>query len=524
MTENRTHTLDDEIFARSADARGGLSESLRTIRRHVPLFLAAVLAVPLLALLISSLQPPVYESRADVLISRQNLAASLNGIQDPSSYIQPERLIQTQVSIARSREVAERTLRALRWPSMNALDFLETSTVSPAPSADVLRFKVRDRDRNRAEEAARVYAEQFIAYRRELDTNALERARKEVVQRLQSLASQGDLYRSLVEKEQQLSTMQALQTSNATMLGQNAASVQVAPRPFRSLLLGIVLGATVGLVLVFLWDALDTRVRSSDEIVAALGLPLLGRIPATKNGKRSLAMVEDPAGPNAEAFRVLRANLELMNVGRKYKTIMVSSAVASEGKSTTIVNLAIALSRSGHNVALVDLDLRRPIVDKFFSLHGAPGITSVALGRLPLRQALIPLAKTGVRLASSIREQMVLDILPAGTVPPDAGEFINSPEIEAIVKELREHYDFVLVDAPPFMPIGDALTISGLVDGILVVGSLKRLERRHLRELRRQLDACPAAKIGIVVTGADEEEGYANTYGSEYYRARPTED
>src|SRR5205814_1509032 len=134
-------------------------------------------------------------------------------------------------------------------------------------------------------------------------------------------------------------------------------------------------------------EALDTRVRSAEEVVERLELPLLARLPEPPRKLRAdnrLAMLAEPTGVQAEAFRMLRTNLEFSALGKEIRTIMVTSSVEQEGKSTTVANLAIALARAGQRVVLVDLDLRRPFIDRFFDLDDHAGLTQVAIGHATL--------------------------------------------------------------------------------------------------------------------------------------------
>jgi Mrp family chromosome partitioning ATPase len=265
-------------------------------------------------------------------------------------------------------------------------------------------------------------------------------------------------------------------------------------------------------------------------------------VPGKKlRAENRLVMLDNPTGVQAETFRMLRTNLDFATLGRDAQALMVTSAVEQEGKSTTIANLAIALARAGQRVVLVDLDLRRPYLDKFFQVDG-PGITQVALGHVSLEQALTSVAITdpaaprtsktngnghvkvngnGHRKPKVVKG--VLEVLPSGPIPPDPGEFVGTAALTEILEALRERADVVLIDAPPALHVGDAMTLSTKVDGIVVVTRMKIVRRHMLAELHRQLATSPTPVLGFVVTGADEEEGYGYGYGYGHYYARPYE-
>jgi capsular exopolysaccharide synthesis family protein len=241
-----------------------------------------------------------------------------------------------------------------------------------------------------------------------------------------------------------------------------------------------------------------------------LGLPLLARLPAPPKRLRreeQLVLYAEPRGMGAEAFRMLRTNLELVRLSHDVKSIAVTSAVEQEGKSTSIANLAVTLARGGQDVALVDLDLRRPFLDHFFDVRGRPGLTDVALGHAQLDEALTPvpirdLSQNGHAHAGSLR------VLTAGQLPPDPGDFVGNATLAAILDVLRERFDTVLIDTPPMLKAGDAMTLSSKVDALLVVVRMNVARRSMLNELRRLIASSPARKLGFVVTGAEAEEGY----------------
>jgi polysaccharide biosynthesis transport protein len=503
---------------------------------------AIVLAVVLLvgaAVLFSLQQQRLYQASADVLLSRQNIAASLSGTPDPSVNQQPQRISATQAGLAAVPDVAERVLDAAGLDDRTPQQFLNASSVMPRAETDLLTFRVTDSDRGLAIRLATEYARQFTIYRRELDTAALERARVALETQIGELKrakeTKSRLYANLVSKQQQLATMEALQTGNTSLVRSATTAAQVQPKLVRNVVLGLGVGLMLGIILAFLWEALDTRIRSADEIGAALHLPLLARLPEPPRQVREqngLVMLTDPGGSQGEAFRMLRTNFDFATLGREARAIMVTSALESEGKSTTAGNLAVALARAGRRVALVDLDLRRPYLARFFDLNGRPGVTDVALGHVALDEALVPIvvadpgenidgASGNGRSRASI--EGLLEVLPSGPTPPDTGEFVGTRAVAGIVEALRQRADIVVIDAPPLLHVGDAMVLSAQLDALLIVTRVKLLRRATLRELHRVLNTMPVHKLGFVLAGAEKEDGYGYGYGyGSGYTARPS--
>jgi len=522
------------------DSFGGQSHptalsAARTLKRGWWIILLTTVAIASVAFYQSSRQDALYSASAQVLLKYQSLASGLTGIQDLSTvYQDPQRVAQTQTQIAMSPDVANRVVAAAKIPGLDAGTFLGSASVTAATDADILGFNVTYGDGEIAAKLATIHALEFIEHRRELDTETFVAARKELRGRIDELEQTefkgSPLLAGLVESEQQLRTMEALQTANASLLRPANGAAQVQPRTQRAAVLGVMLGLMLGIGLAFARDAFDTRVRSSAEVGDKLGTTLLARIPAPPKALRRrnrLVMIASPHGPHAEAFRMLRANLEFVNLDRGARSILVTSALEQEGKSTTVANLAVALARAGQKVALVDLDLRRPAIAKFFGIPDShPGVTNIAVGSSTLEQALVEVGRMpspggdgadangdGV---GSTGTAGVLKVLASGPLPRDPGEVVKAKRLTSALEQLAQRFDFVLVDTPPLLSVGDAMTLSAHADAMITVARLNMLRRASLNELARALETCPAIKLGVVVTEAEAEPGYG--YGGYQYQ------
>lgn len=497
-----------------------LSDYLLVLRRWKWIFLLPVVLVPAVAVLISMRERPTYEASAKVLLNRQNVTESLTGVS--AGFVDPARAAQTEAELARVPEVASRAIEAVRIRNLTPSKLLKSSAVSASASSDFLRFSVRHSDPDIATRLATGYARAFTRYRHDLDTRELERTHEAVQRRIEQLETAGlkgsELYRGLVQTERQLIAIEALQTPTALVVDEPDRTTKVGSQTVRNGLIGLALGLVLGLVLAFLRDALDTRVRSVDTIRNGLGLRLLGSLPAPPRQLRKadrLVMMAAPMSREAEPFRGLRASLDFANADYRARTIMVTSAVDGEGKSTTVANLAVALARAGRRVVLIDFDLRSPCLHRLFNLDERPGLIDVELGNAELEDALRPVPVTEQDSTAEngnlpTRRGGKLEVLPAGHVlqDPDGAELA----VPMIVESLRDRADLLLIDAAPLLPVGDAIALSAYVDALILVVRLNALRSSALDDLRRILSSSPAAKLGFVLTGVERGEEYTQSH------------
>jgi capsular exopolysaccharide synthesis family protein len=512
-----------------APTENTLADYLAIFRRHIWTIGIIAIVVPASAYFVSTQQKKVYSASAKVLLNRQDIGSAITGVPSATANTDPDRVAQTQAEIARSAEVAADAIKMAGIAGLTPAELVSNSSVTPESTADILRFTVKQGNTIAAIKLANAYANAYSAKKFSMDTASMAQAAAELDKRLAEMRRTGltntQVYGTLLEQAQNLHTLQILQNRPEVVARATKASL-IQPTPKRNALIGAILGLLLAVGIAFLWNALDKRVRTEDEMEEILGIPLLARLPNPARrlrGADKLSMIDQPTDVSSEAVRRLRTNLEIANLDGNAKALMVTSAAPFEGKSTTIANLAVALARSGRSVALIDLDLRRPTIAPFFGLEGRPGVTEVALGRAPLGEALAPIAlPTPISAPREGRAHAappsLLDVLPCGQVPANPGEFVGTHAVAELIKELRRSHDFVLVDVPPLLSVGDAMTISTLMDAVLVVVKTGVANRPMLKDLARGLAACPASKIGFVVTGVDERKIYG---AASYYAEAP---
>jgi succinoglycan biosynthesis transport protein ExoP len=502
-----------------------LQDYVQILWRHKWLIAQAVVLVPIAAVLWSERAPTRYTASAGVLMQTANLGANIAGVQDPTQ-INPNRVIQTQIPVARLPIVARMAIRAAGLTNWSPSDLLGESTVSSSPdSSDILTFSVTDLHAERAVRLTNEYARQFTRYRRELDTAAIASARDAVSRRMHKLEAAGRrgsaLYANLVVTDQRLSTLEALQTSRAVLVRPATGAAKQGPNLKKDGAFGLALALLLGFGLAFAREALDTRVRSADVVSRDLNLLLLGRVstpPRRLRRRKKLVTLSEPFGSRSEAFRMLAPNIEFANMKLQARVIMMTSAVESEGKSTTAANLAVAFARAGARVALVDLDPYSSPLDDFFDISGRAdgmpraGLTDVILGKSRLDAALSeidispgrwPVGDWSLngRRAGLMRGR--LDVLRWGDGPPEVASLEAETPLRAVLERLKARADLVLLDSPPLLRTADALNASSQVDALLLVVRLNLIRRATLAELRRVLESCPPPKLGFIATGAD---------------------
>lgn len=277
------------------------------------------------------------------------------------------------------------------------------------------------------------------------------------------------------------------------------------PSPKSSLALFLVIGLIVAGAVVAFWERVDHRVHAEEEIEEMTGSTALAVVPKTRLGPAWLAdgSYHDPA--LLESFRILRNNLSLATDEQPYKILAVTSAWRQEGKSTTTSNLAVTMAMDGKRVLVVDADMRRPSLHKIFRVPREPGLSQALADGRPVDEFLVETAVPNVWC------------LPAGPVPHNPPELMNSERSRELFRALAERFDAVLIDCPPATGLSDMLVISGLANGVLLVVSMNQTLRPHLAITARMLARAKSPLVGLLLNRMDMSRWSPGYYYSPQY-------
>jgi len=503
------------VIGAATDDELRLGDYLQVLRRRKGTIALTILLLTVPTVVLSILQTPLYAGRAQILL----LPRSSETLFDPSSGVRndPSREVQNEIRILKSQPVRAAVRAQLgSAPKVSA---------APDGQTDIIQVTAKDEDPRRAANLANAYSTAYIEYRRKQSVDDVLAASQQVQSKISDLQTQvaqapeGPARESLVAAQavfkQKLDELQvdgALKRGGAQLVEPATPPTDpVSPQPVRSGVIALLLGLLLGLGLAVVREFLDDSVKAKDDLErVAQGVPVLGLIPVVPAWKGKdgayLVSVADPTSPAAEAYRTLRTSIQFLGLDQPMRTLQLTSANASEGKTTSVANLGVALARSDLRVVIVCCDLRRPRIHEFFGLSNEVGFTSVLLGKRPLATAL-----------QGVPGQARLHLLASGPLPPNPSELLSSRRSAEVLGSLRAEFDIVLIDSPPVLPVTDAIVLSGRVDATLLValaGATTRHQAARAVELLRQVGA---PLVGNVLNGVDTEGSYGYTY--KYYRS-----
>jgi Mrp family chromosome partitioning ATPase/capsular polysaccharide biosynthesis protein len=515
--------------------QGTLRDYVRVLRKSRAAIVAATLLCAAFGAWLSLSQEPQYIAAATVsfaegsrssaeagLIAVQPLTAAQIAAEGAATLLNNDVLLRTKRELQSRRTTAE--LRAMLTTSVDA----SSALVAVQATASDPRF---------AAALANEVARSAVAIQMSTERARLERTAEQIERQYENLRdereSEDRSELALANLLERISTLRTLSLTATPVRLAESASVPAAPtspKPIRTTVFGGLIGLVLGIGLAFVRDSLDRRLRNSSEIEETLDLPVVGSVRMEALG--SAAYVSNGRGPmtdqDVESFRVLRTNIEFLDVDRPIKSILVTSPQPEEGKSTVAASLAAANAAAGKRTLLVECDLRRPCLSDRLTVDRSPGLSDYLAGRagpadivqvVALSEAGIPAnGRNGDAQAVAEAEAGRLAVIAAGSQSIRPAELLGSQRFRTFLEEITAAYDAVVIDTPPLLSVSDTLEIVPLADGVLLCIRADQTTREQARAVKGALAHLPKRTTAIVVTGLkpgrEQDYGY---YSHAYY-------
>jgi capsular exopolysaccharide synthesis family protein len=469
-----------------SEDRPAFERGLAIARRNWLIMLICVITVPLVALIYSKLQTPEYTASTTLLFGSPEL--QIGGTPETD----PQREAATNLRLVQLEQISTRTAKALDEPGLTTGGVKEKIEVSPQGESDLVAIEATDESPEFSRVLANEFARQFIAFQHETNLNQIAKKQTAVEQRLAELGPaelEGQEGQELERRSRQLGLLATLDTGNAEVVQEaTVPGSPSSPKTKRNVALGIFLGIVLAICLALLREQLDRRLRDLEEVEEMFDVPILGTIPESSaidhSGPGSQLA---PGGAEAEAFRMLRASLRYFNVDREVSSILVTSSVSQDGKTTVAWNLALSEARAGDRVLYIEADLRRPSLSAQLGLPAEDGLSLVLTGNSSAAEA--------------VQRIEDVDVLLAGPNPPNPAELIESERMVELLRWAESEYDRVIIDTPPAAVVADAVALFSKVGGVVIVARLRKSPREAAEHLRDQLVNTAAPVLGLVING-----------------------
>jgi succinoglycan biosynthesis transport protein ExoP len=491
----------------------GIEDLKAAFRRSGWLIVALVIMGVVAMNVIKQLEGPKYQASSSVLLPTSDLTASLTGVSPP--YVDPQRQDNAEQNLANSPQLYQQVAAANKGALGSGGEISAATSVSV--SNNVVTFTASTSDPHRAVSIVNAVAALYPKWRAGVFGRVLSGAIKQVQDRIKAVGRSPDL----VQQLQRLQVVNTLNSSEAMLVEQASGAAKTTPHPKKDSLVGGAIGLVIALLVVGVRELFDTTVRSEADVEDSLGVPVIGTIQSLPRRLRSAVLGSNSARWGDE-YELLAANVaQLLEERAKPVNVAITSAVASEGKTTTAVNLAAALARRGASVVLVDFDLRKPALSEFFSIPpGAGGIYEVLEGSKSVEAVAWSYPLNGSRTGSTrLREKVgaparsgrvdegSLMVLPGGRVSAKKTHpsFSRLPQL---LTRLDTRADFVVIDTPPALLAAGVAELVRTVDAVIVVVRQGQVTRRRLRALARQANTWRGKFVGAVLNDAPPEEDY----------------
>ena len=439
----------------------GLFKVLRT--RWVTVFVTAMLTV-IASVAYTLQQAPQYQASTRLFVSTV-AGTSVADLYSGNRLAQDRVLSYAQLIMGET--LAQRTVDRLNL-DVEAATVKSKVTAKVRPNTVLIDVTVVDSSPVQARDIANALSDEFVTMVRELETPA-EGAKPDA--------------RVVVEQRATVPNM------------------PVSPNKTKNLATGILLGVLLGISLALLRDVLDNTVKDRESLERITGAAVVGVVPFDKERRDHAAIPFDhDNSPTAEAFRKLRTNLQFLSVDNPPRLIVVSSSTPSEGKSTTAINIALSLAEADHNVVLVDGDMRRPSLGKYLDLVESVGFSTLLSGTVSLDEVL--------------QESKFprLTVLAAGAIPPNPSELLGSMTAKKVLSDLRERFDFVIIDSSPLLAVTDGAILAAESDGAIVLVRTGETKRDQLAQAVGILRDVGATVLGSVLSMVPTRGGNAYSY------------
>ena len=480
-----------------ASEGNSISSALEVLRRRWPVALGIVLVCTVISAVQQKRATPTYKATASVALQSNPAVEAIVGSVSQGSG-EPQRDIDTQVTIAHSPEVAQ-GVRTQLGNVLGVRELLDMTTVEAAPNADVLEITASTGEPKAAARVANAFANQYITFRANQQLSSIDAAKTQLQQQLNSAPAGSAEAASLEQQLQRLAQARAVVGSGASIIGRATPPGSPSGTKFSTaVILGVLIGLALAFTLLFLLESLDRRIKTVEDFEREYRMSALTVVPQSAMGP----VRADERAELLEPYRILRSALEFAAVTRAMDTLLITSAVPGEGKTTVSVDLAQAIALTKRRVVLLELDLRMPTFARHFGLDPRRGLTTALLrGESPADLLLEPLP-----------DVPNLSVLPSGPLPHNPSELLASPVIGEIISELGASGEtMVIIDAPPLNPVADAqiLLNSPAVQATLIVARVNKTTRDEARRARSILDRHMVEPIGLVITGMRDGGRYS---------------
>jgi succinoglycan biosynthesis transport protein ExoP len=512
-----------------------LRRQLTIIRHWAWLIVACVLLAGGTAYIVTSSLPKTYEGRVTMIVGQSLTAVN----PDYNQLLASQRLSATYASVATTGPIMQRVISTLGLAT--SPDELRASVSAQAPANNTLIYiSAIDRDPQAAANIANAVAQELIAESPAIQGHQasvqtfVDQQLSDTQAQLQSTQAEVNTLASLAartpEQDQQLQGLQVrlvqLRTAYAALLqfSSNSAanllsvvdpavadSEPAGPHVLLNTALAAMFGLLIAIAIAFSVEYLDETVKSPDEVAEVAGIPTLGAIIRMKGEQVGMTTINFPRAPATEAFRTLRTNLDFANVDEPVRSILVTSAIPNEGKTTIASNLAVVFAQGGKRVLLLDADLRRPGIHRAFDLPNSFGLTNL-------------LRADGLAIDSVANQtsEANLRVITTGPLPPNPAELLASRRMKDLLHRLAQHADILVVDSPPLQVVTDAAILASELDGTLLVIDASHTRKAAVRQAAEALNRVGAHILGATINrlSGRADSGYYYYYGDAYGPAK----